>query len=389
MESLTCIKCGNGWTPRKSGRPLRCPACGSRAWDTDGGETANDRAGSGSGDAKPSRRIVLDETQAERVCEKCEHEWHGPKYKTCPACDRPRWWEPRQLTKADQKAVSRHADAESRKAEQKRRESEREQKDAEEDAEREYHASIGDVKNAGIWGGPQWIPWAQVFDRAWQAYEDSAEAARSEAEHERRLDLERAEYDREIERKMEAEAKAALEARQRAIEQHKQRERVLRSRAAQARTREAWLDARWHRRPCAALAKAAECFFERLLVILAAVAVLAGVIVIMELVIKPALTNDDGIVEIFRSDEIPPSIAATPTPNPQNIDQTEEYWLARQEWLQEGFDFWVDAITARTAYGDRLPNNVTLEYARDSLESFRTELRAANLRLQGFTNGNN
>ena len=109
----------------------------------------------------------------------------------------------------------------------------------------------------------------------------------------------------------------------------------------------------------------------------------------MELVIKPALTNDDGIVEIFRSDEIPPSIAATPTPNPRNIDQTEEYWLARREWLQEGFDFWVDAITARTAYGDRLPNNVTLEYARDSLESFRTELRAANLRLQGFTNGNN
>ena len=159
MESLTCIKCGNGWTPRKSGRPLRCPACGSRAWDTDGGETANDRAGSGSGDAKPSRRIVLDETQAERVCEKCEHGWAGPKYKHCPACDRPRWWEPRQQNKAERKSTERKADAERRKVDQQRRDTER-NRDAEEQralaaAEHEYHARRGDVINDDIWGGPK------------------------------------------------------------------------------------------------------------------------------------------------------------------------------------------------------------------------------------------
>ena len=389
MESLTCIKCGNGWTPRKSGRPLRCPACFSRAWDADGGEAANDHAGSGSGDTNPSRRIVLDAEHAARVCGKCEHEWVGPKYKHCPACDRPRWWEPRQLTKADQKASSRHADVERRKAEQKRRDEEREQQREHEATEHEYHTSIGDVINESTWGGPQWIPWSLVFDRAWQAYEDATEAARSEAERERRLERERAEHERQIEWQMQVEAKAAKEKRERETERQQHHERVLRSRAVQARTREAWLDARWHRRPCAALAKATECLFERLLVILFACALIAGAIAILELVVKPALTNDDGIVEVFRPDEIPPPIAATPTPNPQNIDQTEEYWLERRRWLQEGFDFWADAITARTVRDERLPNNVTLEYARESLESFRTELRAANLRLQGFTNGNN
>ena len=397
MESLTCIKCGNGWTPRKSGRPLRCPACGSRAWDTDGGETANDRAGSGSGDAKPSRRIVLDETQAERVCEKCEHEWAGPKYKHCPACDRPRWWEPRQQTKAERKSAERKADAERRKVDQQRCDTER-NRDAEEQralaaAEHEYHARRGDVINDDIWGGPKWITFARAFDRAWRDYEDAAEADRSGAEHERRLDRERAEREREIERKMQAEEKAAQEKRERAIEQQRQRVRVQAAQAAQKAKHEAWLDARWHRRPCAALASTASailnCVFERLLVILFAFALIAGAIAILELVVKPALTNNDGIVEIFRSDEIPPPIAATPTPNPQNIAQTEEYWLERRRWLQEGFDFWADAITARTVRDERLPNNVTLEYARESLESFRTELRAANLRLQGFANGNN
>ena len=397
MESLTCIKCGNGWTPRKSGRPLRCPACGSRAWNSpreaDGGEAANDRAGSGSGDTNPSRRIVLDDAHAERACLRCEHEWVGPKYKHCPACDRPRWWEPRQLTKADQKAASRHADGDRRRADQQRRDEEqhraREQQQERDAAEYKLHTAAGDVQNASIWGGPQWTPWAQVFDRAWRDYEDSAEADRSEAEHERRLERERAEHERQIEWQMQVEAKAAKEKREREIEKQQHHERVLRSRAAQARTREAWLDARWHRRPCAALAKATECLFERLLVILFAFALIAGAIAILELVVKPALTNDDGIVEVFRPDEIPPPIAATPTPNPQNIDQTEEYWLERRRRLQEGFDFWADAITARTVRDERLPNNVTLEYARESLESFRTELRAANLRLQGFTNGNN
>ena len=397
MESLTCVRCDNGWTPRKSGRPVRCPACGSRAWnsprESDGGESANDHAGSGSGDTKPSRRIVLDDTHAERVCEKCEHEWVGPKYKHCPACDRPRWWEPRQQTKAEQKSTERKADAERRKADQKRRDEEREQRQKQDAAEYEYHASIGDVVNTSIWGGPQWIPWAQVFDRAWRDYEDAAEADRSEAERERRLDRERAEREREIEQEMEAEAKAAKKKREREIEKQRHHERVLRSRAAQARAREAWLDARWHRRPCAALSKAASasigCILDKLLAFIFIAALIAAAIVIMEFVIKPMVVSDDGIIEIFRPDEVAPSLALTPTPIPQNITQTEEYWLERRQRLQEGFEFWVDAITARTARGKQLPNNVTLEYARDSLEYFRAELRTANLRLAGFSNGNN
>ena len=401
MESLTCVRCGNGWTPRKSGRPVRCPACGSRAWnsprESDGGESANDHAGSGSGDTNPSRRIVLDETQSERVCEKCGHEWVGPKYKHCPACDRPRWWEPRQLTKADQKTASRHADAESRRADQQRRDEEskrkREQQQQRDAAEYRLHTAAGDVQNASIWGGPQWIPWAQVFDRAWQAYEDAAETARSGAEHERRLDRERAEREHESRRKWEAEAKGAKEQREREIEKQKRHEHVLRSRAAQARAREAWLDEVWHRRPCAALAKAAstsvDCILDKLLAAIFIVALGVAVILILEFVAKPMVVSDDGIIEKFRPDEVAPSLALTPTPIPQNIAQTEEYWLERRQGLQEGFDFWADAITARTVSGKKLPNNVTLEYARDSLEYFRTELHAANLRLAGFSNGNN
>ena len=314
MESLTCVRCGNGWTPRKSGRPVRCPACGSRAWNSpreaDSGEAANDHAGSGSGDTNPSRRIVLDETQAERVCEKCEHEWVGPKYKHCPACDRPRWWEPRQLTKADQKASSRHADVERRKAEQKRRDEERERERERDVADYERHVAAGDVQNTSIWGGPQWIPCAQVFDRAWQAYEDAAEADRSEAERERRLDLEHAEHEREFQRKMEAEAKGAKEQREREIEKQKKREHVLRSRAAQARAREAWLDEVWHRRPCAALAKAAstsvDCILDKLLAAIFIVALGAAVILILEFVAKPMVVSDDRIIERFRPDEVAP-----------------------------------------------------------------------------------
>ena len=178
MESLTCIKCGNTWTPRKSGKPARCPACGSRAWDN----AASEHTDNGSGDAKPSRRIVLDDTRAERACEKCEHEWVGPKYKHCPACDRPRWWEPRQQTKAEQKSTERKADTERRKADQKRRDEERERERERDVADYERHVANGDVEDASIWGGPQWIPWSLVFDHAWQAYEDAAEADRSEAE---------------------------------------------------------------------------------------------------------------------------------------------------------------------------------------------------------------
>ena len=395
MDSLTCIKCGNTWTPRKSGRPDRCPACFSRAWDTDGGEAANDHAGSGSGDAKPSRRIVLDETQAERVCEKCEHEWIGPKYKHCPACDRPRWWEPRQQTKAEQKSTERKADAERRKADQKRRdeerERERERQREHEAAEYEYHASIGDV--ISIYGGPQWIPWSLVFDRAWQAYEDAAEADRSEAEHERRLDRERAEHERQIEWQMQVEAKAAQEKRQREIEKQRHREGVLRSQAAQARAREAWLSARWHRRPCAALSGAASasigCILDKLLAFIFIAVLITAAILVMEFGVRPMLANDDGIVEIFRPGEDAPSFALTPTPIPQNITQAEEYWLERKIQMQEGFDFWVNAITARITHDKQLPNNVTLEYARDSLEYFRVELREAKIRLAGFSNGNN
>ena len=397
MESLTCIKCGNTWTPRKSGRPVRCPNCFSRAWDTDGGEGASDRADSGSGDAKPSRRIVLDDTQAERACEKCEHVWQGPKFKTCPACDRPRWWEPRHQTKAEQKSTERKADAERRKANQKQRdaerEREREQQRKHEAAEHEYHASIGDVQNTSIWGGPQWIPWSLVFDRAWRDYEDAAEADRSKAEHERRLDRERAEREREFQRKMEAEAKAAQEKREREIERQKQRERILHSEAAQARAREAWLDARWHRRPCAMLAKAASasigCILDKLLVAIFIVALITAAILVMEVGVRPMLANDDGIVEIFRPGEDAPSFALTPTPIPQNITQAEEYWLERKIQMQEGFDFWANAITARITHDKQLPNNVTLEYARDSLEYFRTELRETKTRLAGFTDGNN
>ena len=328
----------------------------------------------------------------ERVCEKCEHEWVGPKYKHCPACDRPRWWEPRQLTKADQKASSRHADVERRKAEQKRRDEERERERERDVADYERHVAAGDVQNTSIWGGPQWIPWAQVFDRAWQAYEDAAEAARSGAEHERRLDRERAEREHESRRKWEAEAKGAKEQREREIEKQQHHERVLRSRAVQARAREAWLDARWHRRPCAALAKAAstsvDCILDKLLAAIFIVALGAAVILILEFVAKPMVVSD-GIIEKFRPDEVAPSLALTPTPIPQNIAQTEEYWLERRQGLQEGFDFWADAITARTVSGKKLPNNVTLEYARDSLEYFRTELHSANFRLAGFSNGNN
>ena len=247
--------------------------------------------------------------------------------------------------------------------------------------------------NESIWGGPQWIPWAQVFDRAWQAYEDAAEAARSEAERERRLERERAEHERQIEWQMQVEAKAAKEKREREIEKQQHHERVLRSRAVQARAREAWLDARWHRRPCAALAKAAstsvDCILDKLLAAIFIVALGAAVILILEFVAKPMVVSDDRIIERFRPDEVAPSLALTPTPIPQNIAQTEEYWLERRQGLQEGFDFWADAITARTVSGKKLPNNVTLEYARDSLEYFRTELHAANLRLAGFSNGNN
>ena len=392
MNKITCIKCGNGWTPRKSGRPVRCPACFSRAWDTDGGEGASEHADSGSVDAKPSRRIVLDDTHAERVCEKCEHEWVGPKYKHCPACDRPRWWEPPKQSKTDQSRAARKADADRRRADQQRRDEERrrerEQQQERDAAEYRLHTAAGDVQNASIWGGPQWIPWSLVFDRAWQAYEDAAEADRSEAERERRLDRERAEREREIERKMQAEAKAAKEKREREIERQQHHERVLRSQAAQARAREAWLDARWHRRPCAALAKAASASIGCILEKLPAFVFFAALIVAL-IVIKPMIASPDGIIEIFRPDEVAPSLALTPTPIARDITQTEEYWLERRQRLQEGFDFWVDAITARTASGKQLPNNVTLEYARDSLEYFRRELHATNLRLAGFADGNN
>ena len=393
MESLTCVRCGKGWTPRKSGRPVRCPACFSRAWDTDGGEGASEHADSGSVDAKPSRRIVLDDTHAERVCEKCEHEWVGPKYKHCPACDRPRWWEPPKQSKADQSRAARKADADRRRADQQRRDEEskrkREQQQQRDAAEYRLHTAAGDVQNASIWGGPQWTPWAQVFDRAWQAYEDAAEAARSGAEHERRLDRERAEREHESRRKWEAEAKGAKEQREREIEKQKKHEHVLRSRAAQARAREEWLDARWYRRPCAALAKVAERAAQYAVPAIVLAVIVVASILVLEYGIKPMVVSDDGIIEIFRPDEVAPSLALTPTPIPQNIAQTEEYWLERRQWLQEGFDFWADAITARTVSGKKLPNNVTLEYARDSLEYFRTELHATNLRLAGFSNGNN
>ena len=140
------------------------------------------------------------------------------------------------------------------------------------------------------------------------------------------------------------------------------------------------------------LAKAASAsigwILDKLLVVIFIVALIAAAIAIMEYGIKPMVVSDDGIIEIFRPDEVAPSLALTPTPIPQNIAQTEEYWLERRQWLQEGFDFWADAITARTVSGKKLPNNATLEYARDSLESFRAELRKANLRLAGFSNGN-
>ena len=396
MESLTCVRCGKGWTPRKSGRPVRCPACGSRKWDqreADGDEAASEHADSGSVDAKPSRRIVLDDTHAERVCEKCEHEWVGPKYKHCPACDRPRWWEPPKQTKAEQKSATRKADADRRRADQQRRDEERkrerEQQRERDAAEYRLHTAAGDVVNTSIWGGPQWIPWSLVFDHAWRDYEDAAEADRQQAEHECRLDRERAQREREIEQQMEAEAKAAQEAREREIERQKQRERILRSQAAQARAREAWLDARWYRRPCAALAQAAERAAQYAVPAIVLAVIVVASILVLEYGIKPMLASQDGIIEIFRPDEGAPSLALTPTPIPQNIAQTEEFWLARRETLQESKDFWVDAIAARTARGKQLPNNVTLEYARDSLEYFRRELHTTNLRLAGFADGNN
>ena len=397
MESLTCVRCGKGWTPRKSGRPVRCPACGSRKWDSqreaDGSEATNDRAGSGSGDARPSRRIVLDETQAERVCEKCEHEWVGPKYKHCPACDRPRWWEPPKQTKADQSRAARKADADRRRADQQRRDEERkcerEQQQERDDAEYGRHTAAGDVQNTSIWGGPRWIPWAQVFDCAWQVYEDAAEADRQQAERERRQAAEAAQHERQIEWQMQAKAKAAKEKREREKERQQQREQARCSEAAKARALEAWLDARWHRRPCAALSKAAGRAAQYAVPAIVLAVIVVASILVLEYGIKPMLASQDGIIERFRPDEVAPSLALTPTPIPQNIAQTEEYWLERRQWLQEGFDFWVDAITARTTRGKQLPNNATLEYARDSLEYFRTELRTVKLRLAGFSNGNN
>ena len=238
---------------------------------------------------------MLDDTQAERACEKCEHVWQGPKFKTCPACDRPRWWEPRQQTKAEQKSTERKAGTERRKADQKRRdeerEREREQQQERDAAEYRLHTAAGDVQNASIWGGPQWTPWSLVFDRAWQAYEDAAEADRSEAERERWLDRERTEREREFLRKMEADAKAAQEKHERETERQQHHERVLHSEAAQARAREAWLDEVWHRRPYAALAKAAPAILSKIPAVIFIAALLAGAIVIMELVIKPMLAD--------------------------------------------------------------------------------------------------
>ena len=388
MESLTCIRCGNSWSPRKSGRPVRCPACYSRQWDqraTDGDEAASAVAGSGSVDA---RRVVLDAEHAARVCGKCEHEWEGPKYKHCPACDRPRWWEPRQLTKAEQKVAGRQADAERWKAEKQRQEGER----ARQEAEHEHHELQHDILRH-TYSGIIWIPWARAFDRAWRDHEDRAEADRLQAveaaEHERWQAQERAEHEREVSRKLEAKEQADREVRARAAEDQRLRERALRSQAAQAASRNAWLDARWHRRPCATAAQVAERAAQHAVPAIVLAVIVVASILVLEYAVKPMLDSQDGIIQRFRPDEVAPSLALTPTPIPQNITQTEEYWLERRHRLQEGFDFWVDAITARTSRGKELPNNVTLAYARDSLEYFRTELHTTNLRLAGFADGNN
>lgn len=28
-----CLRCGKEWVPRREGRPVRCPGCGSPYWD--------------------------------------------------------------------------------------------------------------------------------------------------------------------------------------------------------------------------------------------------------------------------------------------------------------------------------------------------------------------
>ena len=49
MNKLFCLRCGGVWTPRKIGRPSRCPKCMSPLWDKEyrrkvaGAERANER----------------------------------------------------------------------------------------------------------------------------------------------------------------------------------------------------------------------------------------------------------------------------------------------------------------------------------------------------------
>ena len=35
MKKLDCLKCGHSWNPRTNDRPLSCPSCKVRTWDSE------------------------------------------------------------------------------------------------------------------------------------------------------------------------------------------------------------------------------------------------------------------------------------------------------------------------------------------------------------------
>lgn len=383
MKAVMCNRCGYEWTPRKAGRPPRCNSCDSRRWDS-----PKETAVVGETDApsaKAGNRIILDPTVADRYCYKCKEPWRGPKFKNCLVCGLPLWWKEPKLTKAEKAAADREAYQKQRKADDLAKQeayAQEQDRAAEKAADDERRVAMGEeYLYDEDTGESRWFTLEERNEIAWQVRISAAAFALREDKEEKarqaQADKEEAEGREKFRLKMEDDLRKAREKADWQAARAKQAQIKRDAKAAAVAAHNAWLDARWYRRPFAYATRVAP------LVATALVAIALILLVLLALRLSVE-TVTDWVVE--QPSEAATAEAATTTPTTLS---TEEYWLTEKVNAEQWVAFWSDAIEERIEHGRRLPHGKELAEARDILSQWERHLAAITTKLTEFKYGNN